>query len=70
MENCEQDQRQNRSKAVKVNGNTPDDRVKKWYNHSKNLLDDCPTFTDEEDEIETGLENVDIVDGSFTMTEL
>lgn len=67
MQDCEQDHRQEKSKAGQVYGNAPEDRVKTLYNHIKNLFGDYPTVTDEEEKIETVLQNVDIADGPSTM---
>ncbi len=59
-----------RSKAGQVKGDTPEDRVKSWFTHFRNLLGDPPTVTGEDLEIIDVLTNVDIDDGPFSMEEL
>ncbi len=59
-----------RSKAEQVKGDTPEDRVKSWFTHFRNLLGDPPTVTGEDLEIVDVLTNVDIDDGPFSMEEL
>ena len=54
-----------KSKASQVRCPTPEERVKTWFTHFKNLLGDPPTVADEDEDIQTVLMDIDIDDGPF-----
>lgn len=53
-----------------VTGNTPDERVKTWSTHFRNLLSAHPSEEGTGDEIPAVLTNLNIYDGPFTAAEL
>ena len=60
----------NRSKAGQVKEETPEDRVKSWFTHFRNLLGDPPSLTGEDLEIADILTNVGNDNVPFSMEEL
>ena len=58
-----------RAKEGQVSGNSPEERVKTWFTHFKNLLGEPPTVEDPDEEIPTIFEDLDINDEPFTLEE-
>ncbi|CAH1266644.1 Hypp3470 [Branchiostoma lanceolatum] len=46
-----------------------EERIENWYNHFKNLLGDPPSITDEDEEIPTLFQELDIKEGPFEQEE-
>ncbi|KAJ8417763.1 hypothetical protein AAFF_G00226060 [Aldrovandia affinis] len=58
-----------RANEGQVAGNRPEERVNSWFTHFPNLLGTHPTVEGAEEEIPAVLTNLNIDDGSFTVTE-
>ncbi|XP_078661569.1 uncharacterized protein LOC144905694 [Branchiostoma floridae x Branchiostoma belcheri] len=52
-----------------LEGNTQEERIENWYNHFKTLLGSPPNITDEDEEIPTVFEELDIKVGPFEQGE-
>ncbi|KAI8484256.1 hypothetical protein Bbelb_380410 [Branchiostoma belcheri] len=69
-ENTSEANRQEKAtRKGQLEGNTQKERIENWYNHFKTLLGSPPNITDEDEEIPTVFEELDIKDGPFEQGE-
>lgn len=57
------------AKAGKIKGKNKEERVQSWYQHFSNLLGKEPVITNDDEEVATVFENLNIESGEFTMNE-
>ncbi|KAI8514657.1 hypothetical protein Bbelb_072480 [Branchiostoma belcheri] len=69
-ENTSEANRQEKAtRKGQLEGNTQEERIENWYNHFKTLLGSPPNITDEDEEIPTVFEELDIKVGPFEQGE-
>jgi exonuclease III len=58
-----------KAKEAQVSGSSPEERVKTWFSHFKNLLGSPASAEDTEEELPNIFEDLEIDDGPFTIEE-